>query len=412
MFTSLHIQQRKEAVQRYYYRHWSKTAICRHLHCSRSWLDRWLARYNPDDAEVSLQDRSSAPHHANSPWSADIRQQALEMRRMRMQREQWPYALYGAATIHYELKQLQGPHVPPTRTIHRWLVKAGLVTPGPTTPGASSHYTLPIPHENVVNWRQQLDFKGPLYLRDSDHKYYVLVLRDCWSHRCALHAMDNRQAVNIARFLATSWTWLGVPGYLQMDNAGEFQGSPRSPRSFGRVVELAIALGVEPVFNPPGEPWFNGGVERYNQFLDERLDQLDCVDFPAFEREIQSCQMACNSQHRVASLQGHTPDEIAETAWLRLLSPTYQRYQHTLAQSQGFVSFLRRVRESGRMTLGPKDRFMVDPTFVSTYVWARVDLARRVVTIAQDGHLLKTYDYSANTIGQWAYDESKKENAE
>ncbi len=95
MSTSLNIQQRKNAVQLYYYRHWPKVAICRHLHCSRPWLDRWLARYNPDDVESSLQDHSSAPHHANSPWSADIRQQALEMRRMRMQREQWPYALYG-----------------------------------------------------------------------------------------------------------------------------------------------------------------------------------------------------------------------------------------------------------------------------------------------------------------------------
>lgn len=412
MSTSLSIQQRKEAVQLYFYRHWSKAAICRHLHCSRSWLDRWLSRYNPDHAEASLQDRSSTPHQAHSPWSADLRQQVLEMRRTRMQQEPWPYALYGAATIHYELKQLRGADVPPTRTIHRWLVKAELVTSCHTTASASSHFTLPIPDEHVVNWRQQLDFKGPLYLRDSDHKYYVLVLRDCWSHRCALHAMDNRQAVNIARCLATSWSWLGVPVYLQMDNAGEFQGSPRSPRSFGRVVELAISLGIEPVFNPPGEPWFNGGVERYNKFLDERLEQLDCVDFPAFEQEIQRCQTACNAKHRVASLQGRTPDEIAAAAWLRLLSPAYKRYQQRLPQSMGFVSFIRRVRKSGRITLGSKDRFMVDPALVSTYVWARVDLARHVVSIAQHEHLLKTYDYSEKTIGQWAYDALKKETDE
>ncbi len=284
------------------------------------------------------------------------------------------------------------------------------MAPCQTPSEATSHFTLPILHDNVVNWRQQLDFKGPFYLRDSPNNYYVLVLRDCWSHRCALQAMDNRQALNIAQFLAMSWTWLGVPGYLQMDNAGEFQSSPRSPWSFGRVVELAIDLGVEPVFNPPGEPWFNGGVECYNKFLDERLDLIDCVNFPAFALEIQSCQTDCNGKHRVASFQGHTPDEIAATACLRLLSRTYQRYRHPLSQSQGVVSFIRRVRKSGRITLGPKDRFMVDPALVSTYVWARVDLARHVVTIAQHGHLLKTYDYSANTIGQWAYDEPQNGN--
>lgn len=411
MSTPLSIQQRKEAVQLYYYRHWSKAAICRQLHCSRSWLDRWLARYNPDDAEASLQDCPPIAHHTNSPWSAEIRHQAEEMRRKRMDRDLWPYALYGAATIHAELKQLQGSHVPPTRTMHRWFVKAGLVAPRETPPPAASHFNFPIPDEHVVNWRQQLDFKGPFYLRDSDHKYYVLVLRDCWSHRCALRAMASREALSIVQFLAQSWAWLGVPVYLQMDNAGEFQGSPRSPRSFGCVVEMALDLGVEPVFNPPGEPWFNGGIERFNGFLDDRLAQIDCANFQVFEREIQTCQTACNATHRSASLQGYTPNEVAATACLRLLSPTYQRYRHTLPQSQGFVSFIRRVRKSGRITLGPTDRFMVDPKLVSTYVWARVDLARHSVTIAHEGRLLKTYDYSADTIGQWAYDTSTEEKA-
>jgi putative transposase len=412
LITSNTIQQRKRAVQLYYYQHWTKAAICRHLHCSRPWLDRWLARYDPDDVEGSLQDRPSGPHQANSPWSEEIRQQAEEMRRQRMQREQWPYALYGAATIHYEFEQLQGSSVPPTRTIHRWLVKAGLVSPHPASPpSSSSHFTLPIPCEDVVNWRQQLDFKGPFYVHNSPRKYYIIVLRDCWSHRCALQALDSREAMGIVRFLAHRWTWLGVPVYLQMDNAIEFQGSPRSPRSFGQVVCLAIHLGVEPVFNPPGEPWFNGGIERYNGFLEDRFSRLDCADFPAFEREVQACQTACNATHRVAALQGYTPNEIAATACLRLLSPTYHRYEHPLSQSQGFVSFIRRVRKSGRITLGPHDRFMVDPTLVSTYVWARADLARHLVTIAQPGHLLKTYDYSAETVGRWAYDEPDEGNA-
>ncbi len=409
MSTSAKIQQRKEAVQLYYYRHWSKAAICRHLQCSRPWLDRWLARYDPDNAEASLHNRPSTPHHAYSPWSEEIHQQTQEMRRMRQEGEQWPYALYGAATIHYELEQLQGSSVPPTRTIHRWLDQAGLIKPQQAVSSNTSHFMMPIPCEDVVNWRQQLDFKGPFYGEDADQKYYVLVLRDCWSHRCALKALTSREAMGIMRVLADSWTWLGVPVYLQMDNAAEFQGSSRSPRSFGRVVCMALNLGIEPLFNPPGEPWFNGGVERFNGFLDTRLAQIDWADFSAAEQGILACQTACNSTHRAASLHGHTPNEVAATACLRYLSPKYQRYQHPLSQSQGFVSFIRRVRKSGRITLGAKDRFMVDPKLVSTYVWARVDLARHLVTIAQHGQLLKTYDYSAETIGKWAYVEDDKE---
>ena len=398
------IQQRREAVHLYYYQHWSKASICRHLQCSRPWLDRWLNRYDPDAPDTSLQDRSSRPHASFSPWAEDTRQQVEDMRRTRMQREQWPYALYGAATIHHELDHLQRPEIPPIRTIHRWFTKANLVPARQPAVAAASHYELPIPVEDVVNWRQQLDLKGPIYLQGDSHKYYLLVLRDCWSHRCALQAAQSREALGIAAFLAHSWSWLGMPVYLQMDNALEFQGSPRYPRSFGRVVRVALDLGIEPLFNPPGEPWFNGGVERHNGFLEDRVRQIVCADFQALQQEVQRCQTACNTTHRVASLAGRTPDEVAATACLRLLAPDYQRYRLALPQSQGFVSFIRRVRKSGRITLGPNDRFMIDPNLVSTYVWARVDLAQGLVAIVQHGNLLKTYDFSPATIGQWAGD--------
>ena len=48
---------------------------------------------------------------------------------------------------------------------------------------------------------------------------------------------------------------------------------------------------------------------------------------------------------------------------------------------------------------------MVDPELVYTYVLARVDLAQKTVAISQDDTLIKTYDYSADTVGAWASDE-------
>ncbi len=48
---------------------------------------------------------------------------------------------------------------------------------------------------------------------------------------------------------------------------------------------------------------------------------------------------------------------------------------------------------------------MVDPELAYTYVSARVDLAQKTVTISQDDTLIKTYDYSADTVGAWANDE-------
>ena len=121
------IDRRKKAVQMYYYHHKSKSEICRQLDCTRPWLDRWLNRYNPDDVEGSLRDRKRTPKRPHTQWSDTIRQQVLEMRHLRTQQDKWPYALIGADAIHYELKALHHPEVPPARTIHSWLVQAGLV---------------------------------------------------------------------------------------------------------------------------------------------------------------------------------------------------------------------------------------------------------------------------------------------
>jgi IS30 family transposase len=403
----MELASRKKAVQLYYYQHLPKAEICRELNRPRTWLDRWLQRYDPDDVVGSLSNRKAGPKQASSPWSAAIRQQVIEMRRWRSQQ---PYALIGAEAIHYELQALNSPEVPPVRTIHSWLVQAELVQHEPAKPENQERKPIPLPPAQAVNDVQQLDLKGPIYLRGSGHKYYLVVLRDRYSRRCAIDVLCSRQAQGIVDFLVASWQWLGLPDYLQMDNALEFRGSNRYPRSFGRVVRVAIDLDVEPVFNPPGEPWRNGGVERFNGFLEDRLLSIECADLAALRQEAQACQTACNQTHRLAALNGLTPDEVATQASLRLLLPSYERHQaRSLPQDEGFVSFVRLVRKSGRITLGAGDRFMVDPDLAYTYVLARVDLAKKIVVISQDDQPLKTYDYSADTVGAWAADDDDDE---
>lgn len=399
------LDQRKEAIQLYYYQHLSKAQICRQLNCSRPWLERWLNRYDPDNVDNSLRNHKAGPQQAHSPWSAEVRQQVLEMRQLRSQQELWPYALKGAEAIYYELKALKSPELPPIRTIHRWLVQAGLVETDVALPEKRLCKPIPLPQAKRVNEVQQLDLKGPIYLRGSSHKYYLVVLRDCTSRRCAIGVLSSREAQAIVDFLVASWQWLGLPTYLQMDNALEFRGSNHYPRSFGRVVRVALALSIEPIFIPPSEPWRNGGVERHNGFLEARLLSIECPELANLQQEAQTCQTACNQTHRLTALDGLTPDEFVAKTGLRLLPTSFQDHQaRHLSQNKGLVSFVRLVRKSGRITLGAGDRFMVDPELAYTYVLARVDLALKVVVISQGDKLLKVYDYSPDTVGLWAAD--------
>jgi transposase-like protein len=196
------LKRRKKAVQLYYDEQLSKAAICRHLNCSRPWLDRWLKRYDPDQVEASLSDRTSAPKAPYSPWSERIRQRVLAMRRSR---EKQPYALIGAEAIHYELAALDADEVPPIRTIHEWLVQANLVSPAPEPASPQASQAIPLPAGESVNAVHCLDLKGPLYLQGSDQKYYLIALRDRYSRRCAIDVLDSRKAQGIINFLVVTW---------------------------------------------------------------------------------------------------------------------------------------------------------------------------------------------------------------
>ncbi len=401
------LEERKQAMLMYHVQHLSKAEICRRLKRSRPWLDSWLERYDPGDVEGSLSDHPTGPKHGSHRWSKAIRQQVIARRKTRSQEPEWRYAFIGAKAIHLELKALGSSEVAPVRTIHHWFVEEDLVD---HSSGQSKEEKeakpIPLPAADAVNRVQQLDLKGPVYLEGSHSKYYLVVVRDRYSHRCAMTILESRAAQGIVDFLVASWHWLGLPDYLQLDNALEFRGSNRYPRSFGKVVRVAVDVDIEPVFNPPHEPWRNGGIEWFNGFLGKRLLQVRFEDLQAFRAEGQVCQEQCNHSHRLAEQNGLTPNEIATNAELRFPPKDYSNHQSTpLSQDRGFVSFVRLVRKSGRITLGAGDRFMVDPDLAYQYVLARVDLAHELVRITHEEQEVKVYDFSADTVGQWAVDE-------
>lgn len=401
------LEERKEAMLMYHVHHLSRAEICRRLKRSRPWLDRWLERYDPGDVEGSLSYHKTGPKHGNSHWSSAIRQQVIEMRKTRSQEPQWRYAFIGAKAIHLELKALGSPEVPPVRTIHHWFVQEDLVDhPTKQSGEEKASKPIPLPVADAVNRVQQLDLKGPVYLQGSSTKYYLAVLRDRYSHRCAIDVLDCREAQGIVAFLVANWHWLGLPDYLQLDNALEFRGSTRYPRSFGKVIRVAVSLGIEPVFNPPREPWRNGGIEWFNGFLGKRLLQVNFEDVQAFQTEARACQDQCNQIHRLAEHDGLTPNEIATQAKLRFPPNGYSHHQSKkLPLDRGFVSFVRLVRKSGRITLGAGDRFIVNPDLAYQYVLARVDLAQKLVRITHEEQEVRVYDFSLDTVGQWALDE-------
>jgi putative transposase len=375
----------------------TQTSISHALGKSPKWVNRWAKRYDPDDPVGSLDNRSSAPKEPHHKWSAEVKAMVLSSRQLRMAADQvgYEYALIGAEAIHFELKALGVEPVPPIRTIHAWIEQAGLVSVPPTPEtdqGSSKPYPAPICQ--TVNDVHQLDLKGPIYLKGSSHKYYLLALRDFYSKAVALAAAQNREAQSIANFLVAAWQKIGLPKTLQMDNGLEFRGSNRYPRSFGKVVRLCLDVGVEPLFIPPREPWRNGFIENFNgQAQRLLLNHDDFAHYSDLQNGIHQFEQAVNTTHRLAALDGKTPHEFRAAYALRYLPPDYDRHLANLKLDQGSIAFIRLVRKSGRITLQADDKFDIDPDLAWHYVLARVNVADKQLLIYHDRQLLKSFDF-------------------
>jgi transposase InsO family protein len=391
------IALRKEAVRRWLGGE-AQVRIGEALGRSAYWVYYWLMRYDPDDPDGSLASRSRAPRQPHRKWPEAVRQQALCSRQHRQAADMagYEHALVGAEAIHYELAHLTGEPAPPPRTIHAWLQQAGLVsTQSPeekTECGDKSYPNLPWARPNDV---QQLDLKGPFYLHNAPQKHYLLVRRDVCSKHVVLDTALNKRAGTIAAFLVHAWQAYGLPWVLQMDNGLEFRGSNRYPRSFGLVVRLALDVGVEPLFIPPHEPWRNGGIEQFNGQTQHLLLDRCCFHTDAdLQTGVAFFQQTVNSTHRLAALNGLTPDEFVAGYPLRYLSPDYDGLQRDLRLEKGAVSLIRLVRRDGQITLGGHDRFAVSPDLAWQYVLARVDIARQQLDIYYQTQLVKSLDYT------------------
>ncbi len=387
------IRLRKRAVAMYLQGR-QKSEIARTLQRSRPWVDRWIERYRAEAPTVSLQDHSRTPKQRRCSYPERIQRMAVQSRAAREagKRGKYQYALLSARAIYYELRELGIAPLPSSRTIHRWLKRAGRVperksqkAPNPTYP------VLPC---QAVNDVQELDFKGPFYLKDHAHKYYLVALRDKWSKKTALRALANKSMAAILDFLVSAWQKMGCPQYLKMDNCLDFRGSNRHPRALSQLMRVCLDLRIQPVFIPVCEPWRNGVVENLNGLLVRFLFRTNTFETEKqLHQAVQRMETTINTTHRLAPLQGRTPQEFTARARLRYPPALYDWRTRDLRLLKGKVTFIRFVRKSGNFTLTAKDKFRLGKRFKWHYVLAVVDVAEKRLDIICQGKLIRSFDY-------------------
>jgi len=370
----------------------SVKAICDAVDRSEFWFHKWWRRYLEAGPE-GLYDLTRARHVAPR-ISPELERTILTICR-RLQAHATPatrYSLIGATAILAELKALGTRPLPCERTIERVLQRNNLTAPRVRLAPLLPRQEYPGPQARASNDLHEVDLVGPIYLKGSNHRYYIWVCKDAFDGAVCLRLAGSRRMDEVLWFLGECWKDLGIPEQVQFDNARELSGWGPAARTLSRVIRLCLRYGAGPVFIPAGEPQFNGSVENFNGWFQEPLFQRKFHRPGDLRRELARLQEAVNTQHVHPRLGGMTPAQHRRGLRLRKLPRSFVVPTGRLPLAAGRVTFIRRVSVAGTVTVLSQS-YRVGKRHRGLYLRLVVDTGRGWLTAYLNGRVLKRWPY-------------------
>jgi leucine-zipper of insertion element IS481/Integrase core domain len=247
MFAS--VQSGKESV----------SELCARLGMSRKSYYKYLVRFRCEGLE-GLRPRSRRPLRSPTATPSGM-VELITKARSDLAAEGWDN---GALSIFYRL--LRGGEQPPaSRTIHRVLVRQGLVEPQPKKRPRSSYRRFEFPAPDDC-W--QIDAFDYLLVGGASATVFE-VKDDCSRTQIANLAWTAEDTMGAWECLARGIDEFGKPYLLLSDNSLAFSG-----RAHNRIVlaeKNLMALGIKPITSSPHHPQTCGKNERGHQTLQKWL---------------------------------------------------------------------------------------------------------------------------------------------
>jgi transposase InsO family protein len=250
------------------------TALCRELNISRQTLYKYRRRFQAE-GPAGLVERSRRPHSSPRQVSAETEEAIVRLRK------ELPVDC-GAQSIAYQLER-RGQFVPSVATIHRVLVRRGLVTPQPHKRPKVAWRRFEWPRPNDV-W--QID--ATCWALSDGQTVWIMDVLDDHSRALVAARVDTGPTARIAweAFTTAVQQW-GLPAHVMNDNGSCFTGrlAKNGAADFERMLR---SLGIRQICSRPGHPQTCGKLERSHQTtkawlrlqppassIDELQDQLD-----------------------------------------------------------------------------------------------------------------------------------------
>ncbi len=367
--------------------------ICLSVGRSEVWFHKWWRRYLAFGVD-GLYDLTRACRHVTRRIPPELERIILSIRR-RLEAHGPPgnnYHLLGAAAILAEIKALNVRPLPSPRTIDRVLQRNGLTAPRVRLAPLLPRQDYPGPRAQQSNQLHEADLVGPIYLKGRRQRYYIWVCKDAFDGAVCLRLAYSRRMEEVLTFLGESWKALGRPAHVQLDNAREIAGWGPAARYLSRVIRLCLRFGVTPVFNPPGEPQYNGSVENFNGWFQPRLFQRRFTRPGDLRRELARLEEAVNTQHVHPRLGGLTPAQHRRGLRLQKLPQRFVVPTTALPVAAGRVIFIRRVSAAGTVSVLSQS-YRVGKRHRGLYLKLVLDTQRGRLSAYLDGKLLKRWDY-------------------
>jgi transposase InsO family protein len=378
---------RRQAIRRHLAGE-TPSAICTALGYSRDWFYKWLRRYEEGEADW-FRERSRQPQQSPRRTRRETEQLILVLRH-RLVREG---LFHGDQAIQWELEDLGVDPLPSIRTIARILARNGVTRrrKGPYQPKGTKYPALPGKQPGAVH---QSDFVGPRHLK-GPLRFYTLNSVDVGTGRCAVQPLLRRSGQHTIDALWATWWRLGLPRHQQVDNEMVFYGSPQYPRGMGSLIRLCLPHDIEAWFIPPGEPWRNGVVEKFNDHWDAKfLRRTPMQSREELWRESLRFEARHNGRYRYSKLGGKTPAAALEASGARLrFPPASEAPRYPLPKPEsGRYHLVRLVRSDGVLDVFG-EKFPAPPETIYEYVRLTVDVAQQRLLVFLDDQLLDEHDY-------------------
>lgn len=299
----------------------------------------------------------------------------------------------GAQAIRWELDDLEIRPLPSLRTINRILNRHELThrRTGRYQPKGKKYPGL---KGTSVNRVQQADFLGPCYLKGAT-RFYSLNTVDLATGRCGIEPLTARDGQHTIDAFWAIWRRLGLPQHLQVDNEMVFYGSPAHPRGMGNLIRLCLHYGIELWFIPPGEPWHNGVVEKFNDHYRQKfLGRIEMSGEEALRQQSQIFEQKHNRTYRYSKLGGRTPLQALAMSNKTLRFPTEdQAPRHPIKKPEsGKYHVVRFIRSDGLLDVFG-EKFRVPLETIYEYVTATIDVKEQKLKLYLDELRINEIDY-------------------